>query len=268
MTHQALYDIWQADRAAIGGWVTAGHEFALQTYRRAGYDYVGVDCQHSVLNEAEVATMLLRTSANDPPTIVRVSKNDPALIGRLADAGADGVIVPMVSSPDEAADAVRAVRYPPQGGIRSFGPIRPGLPAVDLDAMAERVDVFVMIETAAGLDCVEAIAAVQGVTGIYIGPADLAIGLGMDPMPAFTTDQLVEPIDRINRACRTSGIVLGMHQLGGASAGKWIGRGVRMATLGSDASMFAAAAKAELELAQQHHRLRPASSSSGTPYVS
>ncbi len=249
MTHRSLAEAWASGRAALGGWVSAGGEFSLRGYQRAGYDYVGIDCQHSALDEAAAAVLLQRVSAADPATIVRVSKNDPALIGRLADAGADGIIVPMVSTAQQAREAVQAIWYPP-AGIRSFGPGRPDLPAGDLTEMAARVSLFVMIETAEGLANVEEIAQVTGLAGIYVGPADLSIGLGLEPMRAFTTDQLAEPIERIRAACDAAGIVLGMHQIDGANARRWIGRGARLATLGGDLGVFIAAARAELQLAK------------------
>ena len=172
----------------------------------------------------------------------------------------------MVSTPGQARDCVRAIQYPP-AGVRSFGPFRPGLPSADLTAMAARVSLFVMIETAEGLGCVEEIAAVPGLTGIYIGPADLSIGLGMEPMRAFTTDQLAGPIERIRQACDASGIVLGMHQLNGASARRWIERGVRLATLGSDTGIFVAAARAELQAAREQPGAAPGDGT-GAPYGS
>jgi 4-hydroxy-2-oxoheptanedioate aldolase len=264
LTHRSLSEVWESGRAALGGWVAAGGEFSLSGYRRAGYDYVGIDCQHSALDEAAAAVMLQRASPADPATIVRVSKNDSALIGRLADAGADGIIVPMVSTAQQAREAVAAIRYPP-AGVRSFGPTRPDLPASDLTAMAARVSLFVMIETAEGLGNVEEITQVPGLSGVYVGPADLSIGLGMEPMRAFTTDQLAEAVERIRTACEASGIVLGMHQIDGASARPWIGRGVRLATLGSDLGVFIAAARAELQLARD----QPAAAhgeSAGSPY--
>ena len=98
MTHRSLSEAWASGRAALGGWVSAGGEFSLRGYQRAGYDYVGIDCQHSALDEADAAVLLQRASAADPATIVRVSKNDATLMGRLADAGADGIIVPMIST--------------------------------------------------------------------------------------------------------------------------------------------------------------------------
>jgi 4-hydroxy-2-oxoheptanedioate aldolase len=237
VTHESLRRAWADDGTALGGWVAGGGEFSLELYRQAGYDYVGIDCQHSVIGEETAAAILRRTPAGSPATIVRVSKNDGALIGRVADAGADGVIVPMVNTAAETAAALDAVRYPPHG-VRSFGPVRPDLGLVSLAELSDRVSVFVMIETTQGLANIDDICAVPGIAGVYIGPADLSIGLGLNPLTAFSSDQLAEPIERIRKACAAAGIVLGMHQRDAETAALWIGRGVRLATIGNDAATF------------------------------
>lgn len=250
MTHASLTNAWSNDRAALGGWVTGGGAFTVDVLRRAAFDYVAIDCQHTTMDESEVAAILQRTPPGGPATIVRVSKNDPALIGRLADAGADGVIVPMVNTPEEAEAAVAAVRYAPSG-VRSFGPMRPDLPFDDLAALEDRVSVFVMIETATGLDRVEKIAAVPGLAGVYVGPADLSIGLGLTHRGAFTSEQLVAPLERIVQACAAAGIIVGMHQMNAETAITWISRGVRMATLGTDAGMLISAATTSIQATQR-----------------
>ncbi|MCW2542262.1 MAG: HpcH/HpaI aldolase [Frankiales bacterium] len=267
MTHESLVKAWSNNGAAVGGWVSGGAEFTLDLYRRAGYDYVGIDCQHTPYNEAMAAAMLQRTPVGAPATIVRVSKNDSALIGKLADAGADGVIIPMVDTAAEAAAALEAVRYPPRG-VRSFGPMRSDLRVDDLVALGDRVAIFVMIETADGLANVEEIAAVPGLTGVYVGPADLSIGLGLNPLTAFTTEQLYEPIERIRKACEANDLILGMHQASAASAGNWISRGVRLASLGGDSATFLAAAIAGLKEAKEGGSAAAAAAGPKTPYES
>jgi 4-hydroxy-2-oxoheptanedioate aldolase len=226
MPHPSLAAAWEHDRAAIGGWVSGGSEFALDLYGRARYDYIGIDCPPTARHEARAAAMLRRVPDSSPAIIVRVSRNDPDLIGRLGEAGADGIIVPMVDTAADAAAAVAAARRDPLRG--------------------EAVSVFAMIETAAGMDHLDDIAATEGLTGVYVGPADLSIGLGLDPLSAFTTDQLVAPVERIRRACAANGIILGMHQLNAATATTWIARGVRLASLGSDGGLFLTAAVAAL----------------------
>jgi 4-hydroxy-2-oxoheptanedioate aldolase len=244
LTHSSLSSAWANGGAALGGWVS-NLEFSPDLYRRAGYDYIGIDCQHTVLSEAQVAAAIVKTAAGGPAVVVRVSANNPALIGKLCDAGADGIIVPMVNTAEEAAAACAATRYPPRG-VRSFGPHGPGLRGQSLTELGDRVSVFAMIETADGLKNAAEITAVEGLAGIYVGPADLSIGLGLDPMQAFTTEQLVEPVGQIRQACESNGIILGMHQASAATSITWVKRGVRFATIASDAGLFATAAAAAL----------------------
>jgi 4-hydroxy-2-oxoheptanedioate aldolase len=249
MTHSSLESAWANGGAALGGWVS-NLEFSTDLFRRTGYDYIGIDCQHTVLSEAQVAATIVKLAPDGPAIVVRVSKNDSALIGKLCDAGADGIIVPMVNTAEEAAAAVAATRYPPRG-VRSFGPHGPALRGQSLTQLGDRVSVFAMIETADGLKNVEEITAVAGLAGIYVGPADLSIGLGLDPMQAFSTDQLIEPVGQIRKACENNGIILGMHQANAATGITWIKRGVRFATISNDAGLFATAAAAALAEARQ-----------------
>jgi 4-hydroxy-2-oxoheptanedioate aldolase len=249
MTHSSLEAAWASGGAALGGWVS-NLEFSPDLFRRAEYDYIGIDCQHTVLSEAQVAATIVRLAPGGPAIVVRVSKNDPALIGKLCDAGADGIIVPMVNNAEEAAAAVAATHYPPRG-VRSFGPHGRGLRGQSLTELGERVSVFAMVETADGLKNVAEITAVAGLGGIYVGPADLSIGLGLDPMRAFSTDQLVEPLEQIRKACESNGIILGMHQANAATSITWIKRGVRFATIASDAGLFLTAASAALAEVKQ-----------------
>ncbi|HSS11718.1 MAG TPA: aldolase/citrate lyase family protein [Acidimicrobiales bacterium] len=249
MPHPTLVQRWSEGLPAFGGWLTTDSESTIQSFGRLGYDYVGIDTQHTVLSDAQAAVLVRRLS--DPPfaVIVRVAKNDSALIGRVLDAGADGVIVPMVNTAEEAASAVSACRYPPDG-VRSFGPMRADL-GLDLQQLQERVSCFVMIETSQGLENVHEICAVPGLAGVYIGPADLSIGLGLNPMLAFSSDQLEEPVKRIEAACSKFDVVMGAHSLNGTNAARWASRGARLVSLGADSVMFATIAAQELETARK-----------------
>jgi len=248
VAHESLQRAWAQGRPAVGGWVSRAPDFVIDMFRRAGYDFIGIDCQHTPADESAVAALLAALAPGGPPAFVRVSKNDPSLIGLIADAGADGVIVPAVSSAEEARAAVAAVRYPPRG-IRSYGPMRADLPVGDLTALADRVSVLVMIETEEGLDRVDEIVGVPGVAGVYIGPADLSIALGMDPTLAFSSDQLVDAVERIRRACASAGIIVGMHQTSAADAARWAARGVQLMSI-SDRFMLYAAVQETLRAAR------------------
>ena len=267
MPHISLATKWSADRPAFGGWVTGDSEGTIAMFGRLGYDYVGIDTQHSPLNESQAAVLVRRLVDAPYAVLVRVSKNDPALIGRLLDSGADGIIVPMVSTAEEARAAVSACRYPPDG-VRSFGPFRGDL-GLDLEALQRRVSLFVMIETSQGLANVREICAVPGIEGVYIGPGDLSIGLGLDPMLAFSTDQLKEPVAAIKAACDEFGRVMGGHSLNATDAVRWVGRGSRMVSLGADSVMLATIAAQELETARRGAGGQPPAGDTGgatTPY--
>jgi 2-keto-3-deoxy-L-rhamnonate aldolase RhmA len=120
----------------------------------------------------------------------------------------------------------------------------------DLGAIQGRASCFVMIETSDGLADVEAICAVPGLAGVYIGPADLSIGLGLDPMAAFSTDQLHEPVASIRAACERNGIVMAAHSLNGMDAARWAARGARLVSIGADSVMLATIAARELAVAR------------------
>jgi 2-keto-3-deoxy-L-rhamnonate aldolase RhmA len=263
MAHAALTRCWDQDEAAFGGWLTSDSESTVELFGRLGYDYVGIDTQHTVLSESQAAVILRRLAGAPFAVVVRVPANQPAGIGRVLDAGADGVIVPMVSTPEEARAAVAASRYPPSG-VRSFGPMRADL-GLEMAEIEGRACCFVMIETAEGLANVEEICAVPGLAGVYIGPADLSIGLGLNPMLAFSTDQLEAPAEAIRSACARNGLVMGAHSLNGGDAARWAGRGARFVSIGADSVMLATIAAQELAVARNRQAGRAAAAPAPSP---
>jgi len=215
-----------------GGWIIGPTPLGPEEFARAGYDYVGFDAQHGYLDDADIAGILRRIEHVPIGTVVRLPNADAAPIGRVLDAGADAVVIAMVESADEAAAAVAATRYPP-AGIRSFGPLRAGLghnPA----SVESRVSVFAMIETAAALSDLDSICAVDGLTGIYIGPADLAISVGAEVVGATRHPAVLDAVVRSHRAAAGAGLVTGIHA-GDGKTGRAMARlGFQMITLASE----------------------------------
>jgi 2-keto-3-deoxy-L-rhamnonate aldolase RhmA len=123
-----------------------------------------------------------------------------------------------------------------------------------------------MIETAEGLANVDEICAVPGLAGVYIGPADLSIGLGLNPMRAFTTDQLQAPVDAIRSACAQNQRVMGAHSLNGADAARWAGRGARLVSIGADSVMLATIAGQELAAARDREAQGAVAAPAQAPY--
>jgi len=231
-------------RPMWGGWITGPTAIGPEEFARAGYDYVGFDAQHGYIDDADIAIMLRRLEHVSIGTAVRLPNADAAPIGRVLDAGADAIIVAMIESADEAAAAVAATRYPP-AGARSFGPLRASL-GVDTAALEARVSVFAMIETAAALADVDAICAVPGLAGIYVGPADLAISMGVDVAKANTDPEVLKAIGLIREAASRAGLVPAVHAGNGAVGHAMAQLGFQMITLAAESQALRRGAAAGL----------------------
>jgi len=231
-------------RPMWGGWITGPTAIGPEEFARAGYDYVGFDAQHGYIDDADIAIMLRRLEHVSIGTAVRLPNADAAPIGRVLDAGADAIIVAMIESADEAAAAVAATRYPP-AGTRSFGPLRASL-GVDTAALEARVSVFAMIETAAALADVDAICAVPGLAGIYVGPADLAISMGVDVAKANTDPEVLMAIGLIREAASRAGLVPAVHAGNGAVGHAMAQLGFQMITLAAESQALRRGAAAGL----------------------
>ncbi|MBG6226227.1 4-hydroxy-2-oxoheptanedioate aldolase [Arthrobacter sp. CAN_A2] len=197
----------------LGAWATLGEPRLTTELARSGVGWVGLDAQHGHFDDRSLRDALGRRPADCAPMLVRVAANDAALIGRALDAGADGVVVPLVDSVADAAAAVAACHYPPQGA-RSWGPLQGGRavhsPGADHAPRAIPL-CAVMIETAAALEAVEAIAAVPGVDMIFVGPFDLSLALGLDIDDLLSSTDHDAPLTRIARACTQAGIRSGAY---------------------------------------------------------
>ncbi|WAJ47516.1 aldolase/citrate lyase family protein [Mycobacterium sp. Aquia_216] len=217
-----------------GGWITGPTLIGPEEFARAGYDYVGFDAQHGYLDDADIAGVLRRLEQVPIATAVRLPNADPAPIGRVLDAGADAVFIAMIESADQAAAAVAATRYPPVG-VRSFGPLRAGLglnPAVH----EARASVFAMIETVPALTNLTDICAVDGLAGIYVGPADLAISMGHDVVGSTRHRAVLDAIVEVHRVATKAGLVTGIHASEGKTGHAMAQLGFRMITLAAESA--------------------------------
>lgn len=247
-----LRGIWSEGLPAFGFWSMMPDAFAAELAAGAGYDYVCVDGQHGLADFASMISIFRAVEAAGATPLTRVLCNDAARIGRSLDAGARGVIVPLVNDAAEAARAVAACRYPPLG-VRSYGPVRAAqvVGSKNLRDLDGEVLCFVMVETREGLENVEEIAATPGLDGIYVGPADLAVSLGLAPTLEVTEPEHAEAVRRIREACRERGIVPGIH----CGSGEWARRhaeaGFRLVTVAADASLLGGTARRELDEARR-----------------
>lgn len=247
---------WEADEATFGLWAGIPSSITAELAGLAGYDYVCVDLQHGLGTEATMVSMFQAAQAGGTVPLARLAWNEPWLIMRALDLGAAGVILPLIDNAGEAARAVEACRYPPHGR-RSYGPIRAEIIAGTAvpDELGADALCFAMIETREGLENLDEIAATPGLDGLYIGPSDLSIALGLPPR-AVAVDlgedrhALAEAIDRIREACAANGLIAGMHCAGGAAAERYAADGFRLITVGVDTSLFKATIARELDAAR------------------
>jgi 4-hydroxy-2-oxoheptanedioate aldolase len=197
-----------------------------------------------------MVSMFSAIEARGAVPLARVLYNEPWMVNRVLDLGAAGVIVPLVGNAADAKRAVSGCRYPPHG-VRSYGPLRAALTvgSADPERLAAGALCFIMVETREGLEHVEEIAATAGLSGIYIGPSDLSLGLGREP--GHGGEVLEQAITRVREACTAAGIVPGMHCVGGgAEARARAAAGFRLVTVGVDASFFGARIGDELATAR------------------
>jgi 4-hydroxy-2-oxoheptanedioate aldolase len=205
--------------------------------------------------------MLQAISTTETTPIVRVPWNDPGIIMKMLDAGAYGIIVPLVNSRADAETAVAACRYPPQG-IRSFGPARAVYYAgLDYFAYAnQEVCCIPQIETATAVENLDAILSVPGVDAVYIGPMDLSISLGLPPQMDSDVPAYAEARQRILEACRRHSVAPGIHTSASA-APKRIAEGFRMVMVVSDLGALSRAVAEDLRSVRQ---VRPGGPSGST----
>ncbi len=203
-----------AGEATVGTWVTLGHPSVAEVLARAGFDWIVIDMEHSVIGLREAQDLLRAVELAGVPGIVRLPANDPVVIKRVMDAGAAGVMVPMVNSAADAAAAVAAVRYPPHGtrGVglaRAQGYGAPGAFAAYRDRLPDEAVIIVMIEHVDAVAAVDGILAVDGVDAFIVGPYDLSGSLGV---PGELDDPRVEAaLETVHAAGRRHGVPGGLH---------------------------------------------------------
>lgn len=246
MIRNKLKALWAEGRPAMNGWLSIGNAFTAEIMAAQGYDSLTIDAQHGALDYAAALPMLQAMRASGVVPMVRVPWCEPGIIMKMLDAGAYGIICPMINTPEQAADFVSYLRYPPKGQ-RSFGPTRANFSAGANYAAEANGEIlaFAMIETREAMDNLDAIAATPGLDGLYIGPADLTLSLeGGRLAPAFDREEpeMVEAIKTILAACEKNGLRAALHCGTADYAAKAIGWGFDMTTVGGDSRLLAAAA--------------------------
>ena len=248
---------WAAGEPAIGGWLTIPSQLTAESTAAADLDYVCIDMQHGLIDYSDVVRMLPSIALGGVTPIVRVPENSAANISTALDAGAIGVIIPLVNSVEEATAAVAGCRYPPVGE-RSYGATRAA--AVEgpdyYDRANEEIVCIPMIETLEAIDDLDNILSVPGIDVAYVGPSDLAISMGY--WPGTEAEPFLAMLDHIVEACDRHGVVPAI-QASPATATDLLARGFRMVTVVTDILAFRVAVDLAIADARGGEPARPGS---------
>jgi 4-hydroxy-2-oxoheptanedioate aldolase len=241
MRENRLRTLWAEDKAAVNGWLAVPNSFSAEVMAHQGWDTLTIDMQHGLIGEDALIPMLQAISTTPTVPIVRVPWLEPGVLMKALDAGAYGVICPMVNTREDAQKLVAWTHYAPMG-TRSFGPVRALIyGGADYPAAANKTIVtFAMIETAQALDNLDQILSVEGLDAIYIGPSDLSLSLGCRPVFDDVDPKAAQAIEHVLARAKAHGVVAGIHNGVPRVAKARVQMGFRFVTLSSDARMLAA----------------------------
>ena len=247
-TRNPLRSRIEGSEQLLGGWCTLPTSFAAELVASSGVDYAVIDLQHGLTGYSDLVSMLQAISLAGAVPLVRIPFGDYGMAQRALDAGAMGVVFPMVNTPELARTAVDCCRYPPLGE-RSFGPIRSKFNlGTDPAWVNSQILCLVQIETRQSMSSLDSILAVEGVDGVYVGPADLALSHGLAVgKPSSELDGLLR---RIYEACVGHGKIPAIHTTSGADCLEKIALGYRMCSIGSDSVWLHAAYTEEVAKAR------------------
>jgi 4-hydroxy-2-oxoheptanedioate aldolase len=235
-----------ASRPLVGMWVCSGSPLVAEICAGAGLDWLLIDMEHSPNGLESTLAQLHAVSAYPGSAVVRVPIGDVVTIKQVLDLGAQNILVPMVSSADEARAAVEAVRYPPRGrrGVGSALARSARWNRVDayLESADDHVSLFVQIETAAGVDAAAEVAAVDGVDGVFVGPSDLAASLGL--LGQQTHPDVEAAVLRTFEAVRAAGKPVGVNAFDPAVADRYLAAGASFVLVGADVALLARGSEA------------------------
>ncbi len=237
----------------MGTWIQAAHPTIAEIFAETGFDYVAVDCEHTDVDIKDFAAVARAMHGRGTPCLARVRENNTLAIRQVLDLGADGVIVPLVNTAEEAERAVQAAKFPPRG-IRGYSYVRANDWGVGFDEYAaganEHVAVAVMIESKRGVENVESILAVDDLDSVFIGPYDMSGSYGV---PGRTDDpQVLEGCRRVRDAAAAAGKPAGIHVVipTPEAIDKALSDGFRFLGLGLDTVFLARASREALAAAR------------------
>jgi len=243
----------KSGKACVNAWLAIPSGFSAEVMAQCGFDSVTVDMQHGVQDYLSMVQCFQAMDKYPITPMVRVPWNEPGIIGKVLDGGAWGVICPMVSTSAEAKALASACLYPPKGK-RSNGPIRAaayGEVSPYQSIANDEVLVVPMIETQEAIDNIDAILDVPGIAGIYVGPSDLGLSLGLKPVLDREEPEIFPIYEKLVKATRERGQFAGIHNATGAYAARMIAMGFRFVTLANDSALMARAAREQIAITRK-----------------
>jgi 4-hydroxy-2-oxoheptanedioate aldolase len=238
--------ILESGEAIINGWLSIPSGFSAEVMARCGFDSITVDLQHGVQDYQSMVHCFQAMQPHPITPLVRIPSNEPGIIGKVLDAGACGVICPMINTSQDAEAFVAYSKYPPRG-TRSNGPVRAALYSEAgryQEVANDETFCIPMLETRTAVENMDDIVKVDGVAGIYVGPADLGFSYGLSPRLDREEPEILAIYGQVLRTCERQGIFAGIHTGSPAYALRAIKMGFRFVTIMSDANMLAQFARA------------------------
>jgi 2-keto-3-deoxy-L-rhamnonate aldolase RhmA len=258
----------KSGRPAIGSWIGFTDPYSVEVMADAGFDWLMIDTEHFPISRESLRTVLVALKGSPSVPVVRLQSNSPDHFQTALDLGAEGVVVPMVSSRQDAAQAVAFCRYPPLG-TRGFSPTRASRYFQDLEPYAKaangQISLIVQIETPQAVANIDEILSTSGIDGIFIGPSDLASFMNV---PARTNHPEVEQVvDRLIRSACARDMPFGLPTWTPDECLNYVKRGARLLTVGSDLQFLASSARSGLAGIRRLLNGRDAQLATSSPWI-
>lgn len=240
-------------RVLCNGWMLTPEPAVLEAMAPQGWDCVTLDLQHGQIDASQARTLARTASALGVPLLARPAWNDVAMISRLLDDGFEGIICPMINSAEDARRLVAAAHYAPLGE-RSFGPVRARVAhgADYWTGASDNLLLLAMIETHTALEALPEIIAVEGISGVYVGPADLSLTMIGKPTGEPADPAMIEAVDGIRANVRAAGKFAAVHNLTAEHAARMASKGWDMITGPSDLALLSGASSEALRTMKRH----------------
>ncbi len=250
MRKNRIKQLWKEDKTAVNVWVTIPSSWTAEVVANVGYDAMTIDAQHGLATDFHtILPMLQAISTTDTVPFVRIPSNDPAYIMRMLDGGVYGIICPMIRDRADTETFVQACHYPPKG-YRSFGPARAVVYGGDdyFECSDSEIITMAMIETADAMKNLEEIAQTPDLDGLYVGPWDLSLALGLPKMADFESVEFLNILQRILDVCKKNNLIAGIQCSSPEVATQMSAMGFRFVTAVNDTTLLKNAAQKGLEV--------------------